>query len=369
MSSPDRAGPERPLRFLFVRSRPHLPDRFGGVQLSTDQLCYALSARGHDCAVLAKLDRLSPGNLGAHLRLLVPGQANRVHDRVMGYPTYRRRRPGRSLAPLARAFAPDVVVVNFEGPVAFIEACLKLPLPTLFYLHNVDYERMRPVLGPHPNTAFIANGPFLADRFRQFCGLSAAIVPPLCLPDRYRVRPERRTVLFVNPVPDKGLDIALALARRRPDIPFEFVEGWRTRLPFAVHARATNLANVTWRRSMADMRPLYAAARIVLVPSRFEETWGRTVTEAQISGIPVLASRHGALPATVGAGGILVDPAAGIDAWEAALARLWDDAAAYRDYGAAALAHAARPEVQPDAVIEAFLRAASRVVRSDVAET
>jgi glycosyltransferase involved in cell wall biosynthesis len=72
------------------------------------------------------------------------------------------------------------------------------------------------------------------------------------------------------------------------------------------------------------MRRIYQSARIVLVPSILNEAWARVVTEAQISGIPILASDRGGLPESVGPGGILVDPDADISDWEKALSRLWD---------------------------------------------
>ena len=63
----------------------------------------------------------------------------------------------------------------------------------------------------------------------------------------------------------------------------------------------------------------YAQARILLVPSVWEEAWGRVVTEAQLSGIPVLASAIGGLPESVGPGGILVPPGSDVEVWDAHL--------------------------------------------------
>ena len=48
---------------------------------------------------------------------------------------------------------------------------------------------------------------------------------------------------------------------------------------------------------------------------------------------------------------------AALAAWAAALATLWDDPAAHRRYEAAALAHAARPAIEPDALLDRFIAA------------
>src|SRR5690606_8931945 len=121
--------------------------------------------------------------------------------------------------------------------------------------------------------------------------------------------------------------VAFGLAERRPDIPFLFVEAWRLSpdVRRAFRDRAARLPNVEWSERVSDMRTVYRRARIALVPSAWEEAWGRIVTEAQVSGIPVLASDRGGLPESVGPGGLLVDAEAPLEAWADALTRLWDD--------------------------------------------
>jgi glycosyltransferase involved in cell wall biosynthesis len=74
-------------------------------------------------------------------------------------------------------------------------------------------------------------------------------------------------------------------------------------------------ANVTLHPPTRDMRPLYARARLLLAPSQWEEAWGRVATEAQVSGIPVLASNRGGLPEAVGNGGILLPADAPGNEW------------------------------------------------------
>ena len=90
------------------------------------------------------------------------------------------------------------------------------------------------------------------------------------------------------------------------------------------------------------MRGVYAQARVLLMPSVWEEAFGRTVIEAQLNGLPVLASNRGALPETVGNGGLTLDPHAPVEVWAEALR---DVLARHASFSAAAqhraLAHAA----------------------------
>jgi len=174
----------------------------------------------------------------------------------------------------------------------------------------------------------------------------------------------RRHVLFVNPVHVKGVEIAFAIAKLRPDIHFIFLEGWPLgRDKFSqLKKRGESLGNVTVVRRTSDMRIYYGQARILMVPSTCEEAWGRVVTEAQINGIPVLASDRGGLPKSVGQGGILVDPSADIEKWVEALSRLWDDETAYEMFSKLALNHANRIEIQPQFIVERFVEIVKSVV-------
>ena len=113
--------------------------------------------------------------------------------------------------------------------------------------------------------------------------------------------------------------------------------------------------NVTFRRATLQMASEYAQARILLVPSVWEEAWGRVVTEAQVSGIPVLASAIGGLPESVGPGGILVPPGSDVDVWNAHLRELWSSDTIYRHYQRLAIDHSRRPEIDRDRLLTRFL--------------
>ncbi len=157
--------------------------------------------------------------------------------------------------------------------------------------------------------------------------------------------------------PLKGIEIAFALAGRRPDIPFLFVESW----PIAdearalYQARAAQAGNIEWSQPVADMRPFYARARIALVPSVWDDSAPRVVAEAQASGIPVLASDMAGLPNMVGPGGRLVDPHAPIEDWLEALDEMWSDETLHANLSTAARTHAFRDEVAPARAAERLL--------------
>jgi glycosyltransferase involved in cell wall biosynthesis len=165
-------------------------------------------------------------------------------------------------------------------------------------------------------------------------------------------------ILFVGTIePRKNLDVLFRAYARvlegRPGVPPLVLAGrvveQSSRLlqpandpPLAGHVRHLGYVDDRARRS------LFAEASMLVLPS-LEEGFGLPALEAMVVGVPVIASRRGALPEVVGDAGILVDPlddvafAAAIDALladpqrrrahaEAGAARAreftWDDSAA-----------------------------------------
>jgi glycosyltransferase involved in cell wall biosynthesis len=89
----------------------------------------------------------------------------------------------------------------------------------------------------------------------------------------------------------------------------------------------------------ADVAVLMQAALAVVHPSR-DEGFGLVPVEAMAAGTPVVASRSGAMPETMGSAGIQLDPD-DVDGWAAAIERLRDDEAHRDDLIRAGSAHAA----------------------------
>ena len=122
------------------------------------------------------------------------------------------------------------------------------------------------------------------------------------------------------------------------------------------------LPNVTLVGPFAEMAEVYASSRVLLVPSQWlAETWGRVASEAQFAGVPVVGSDHGGLPEAVGPGGSLLPRDSEPAIWAAEIKRLWSDDAYWSAKSAAALAHAARPDIDKDRQVAAFLHVIDQV--------
>ncbi len=336
------------LRILFATDHIHFPQGGGGGERNTHELCLMLKQVGACPAVMCSLvgdtSWLSWSNrLRRHLR---PGHRFPV-DHGCGYPVFRGWQEDGAKEIKAR-FRPDVVVVQSTHPDKLLNSFTACGVPVLLYVHEVEDIAHLASLA-NQLVPVLANSDFTARRLSEQCGLVAETVLPLVDPRHYRTQARPERVLFVNTVPRKGLEIALAIAERRTDIGFDFVTSWilSPTQRSALEKRASDAGNVVLHAPTRNMRPLYARARILLAPSLWEETWGRVATEAHINGIPVLGSDQGGLPQAIGPGGIVVAADAPIEAWLEGLSRIWDDPATYAEYSRAARAYAGRPEIQP----------------------
>jgi glycosyltransferase involved in cell wall biosynthesis len=341
------------MRIAFASAHPYLPQIAGGTQSNTHEMALELIARGHEVSVLAGLT--TEGWIGTRARMLMKLLGHTViADCSQGYPVYRSWLAWEGAAEMARTVRPDVVIVQSGEILRVADSFRSAGVPVVPYFHNVEVDDHDAGIETFRGSPFLANSLFTAERYRRTYGIESTVINPFFRAQRYQTRTTRERVLFINPHPQKGVDLALDIATACPDIPFDFVESWTlsTKQRASLIARLALIPNVMLYRRTKDMRVHYARARILLVPSRWEETWGRVASEAHYSGIPVFASRVGGLGEAVGPGGILFDLDAKAAEWVAALRKLWDDPVGYRELSQAASAYATRPQLDPDRQID-----------------
>ena len=346
------------MRILFATTSPYLPQAHGGMESSANELCIGLKHRGHRVAVLAGLKTGMVGRK-SRLKMLINKRLSGCEvsrDSVSGYPVWRAWSACDALDYVAHKERPELIVVMVGQPVRLALAAKRTQIPILVLLQNVEFRLHGGRFEDVADVPCVANSHFTADRYRAAYGINPLVIYPYISADRYRTKRTRENVTFINPHPLKGRDIALGVARLCPEIPFTFVESWRLPPGHRKHLvqELEALSNVTFLRPQSDMRAVYGKCSILLAPSVWEEAYGRVATEAQISGIPVVASTRGGLPEAVGPGGVLLDPEQPIADWAAAVRKLWRDERHYEALSAAALAHAQRREMDSAYQIDAW---------------
>jgi len=365
------------VRFLLVNNHC-ISDPTAGVTQSLRTIMTWLSDAGHACHILTTARfEANPFTFEEHLRDLgvsmpvEPDAAGRtvVHYDAGGVPvTLLVTRHNDESAPdpdetrqflelvadLLAGFAPDQVIACNAHPM--IQAALAegraLGMVTAFAVRGYGYSR--PYFA-HVDHAFTCSE-FLTDHYRSTIGLiSTPLEPPIEWATVVAPVESRAFVTFVHPALHKGLFLFARLAdmigARRPDIPMLIVQSGQS--AGSLHT----IAGIDLRRYPQIMAapPVPAPAdylaltRILLVPSVWDEPFGRVAAEAMINGIPPLVSNRGALPHVVGGdardgGGGYVLPVpnwmtqhtvalpteAEVEPWYEAVCTLWDDAAAYR---------------------------------------
>lgn len=139
--------------------------------------------------------------------------------------------------------------------------------------------------------------------------------------------------------PEKGVEVMVE-ACRLAGLPMRFAGD------AAAHpaVRPEDDASFFMTRSPVELADFYRGARVIVVPSIWTETFGIVAAEAMSHGIPVVASRLGALQGTVrdGETGLLAEPGNVAD-FAAKIGRLWSDRELARRLG-----RNARMRVQTD---------------------
>jgi glycosyltransferase involved in cell wall biosynthesis len=349
---------------------PQFPyDAASGAIISDRTICEMLASVGWQVTVLATTASELYGN-SDHLRTLEKLNIEFLAESISqpsGRPVYRFRRRGveyvlldtgtHSVNESRRAFIPDLdalvsaeacrcapdIVLTYGSSEAEVQRRAMVRATgalVVFSLHNRAYHHARSF---QEVDAIVTPSRFITEYYRQQqCVESMPLPRPICLEDI--IAPRREPIFFtmINPSLEKGLLFFLRLlpeaARRWPRLPFMVVESRGSVQLILAAARKLGIdlqstRNLHLARSSQDPWRIYAATRVLLVPSLVEAA-SRVAVEAQLNGIPVLASDRDGLPETVGSGGYILPvedeggpPGEILERWLRLIGRLHDDSA------------------------------------------
>ncbi len=262
----------------------------------------------------------------------------------------------RLLTSVLRRVKPDVVVTygGYWLGGAMLKAAHDVGAKTVVLLQNFAYndrEYFRDA------DLVITPSQFSSNVYRERLGLKTVAIPPLIdwsnvVPDASDAASDsacRDRLLFVNPSRNKGVllfaRIAAELLRLRPDIPILVVEGSDGAKELRrILKGLADVDAVEFMRNTSRPANFFRHAKATLVPSFFDESFGRVAAESLIAGAPVVASTRGALPETLGDAAILLNiperytPVSSFvptfeeaRPWLDAIKRLWDDSSFYEE--------------------------------------
>ncbi len=351
------------INVAFAGGNGFPPEDSGGVQSSTDDLARRLMANGHRPSILAPLYGRGLFGITARTRLKFSHTAV-VRDILHGYPVYRSWFPDRAVSDFVKETSPDAAVVQCHGTVPISQEFQSRGVPLIVYLRNVEFKELGGDLRCLRGAEFISNSEFTARTYKSEFGIESTVIPPTIDRSLFQTETSGQCVTFINPVAEKGVERAIEIAARCPDIPFLFVESWLLQPDDlrALKAAIRPFPNIRFEHRADDVRSVYGRTRILLAPSVWAEAWGRVASEAHCSGIPVIGSTQGGLPEAIGPGGFTLDPKAPPEQWVQTLRRLWDNPEQYRLYSDAARIFAGRPELDPDKQYDVFFAIIQRAI-------
>jgi len=358
------------MRVLYASRRSHIPQRVDGALYAAHSLLALLRRRGHACEAAVPIDMRRRRRLQLYraARLVSGRRLLGLPDRLNGYVTFRAWED--LLGPLVdrrlERFRPDVVLTQLEGSEAIAAAAIRAGVPVIVWIHDNEFTYFKGTLPSSPLLLTVSATDFVSAGMAARLGLDSPVLyPPVDL-DRCRAPRDRAdSVTLINPVRQKGVDIVLRVAELLPHRRFLLVETWplSAEQRAALEGRLARLPNVSLRATAPDVRPVYARTKVLLAPSQWVEAFCTVAFEANASGIPVVASRIGGIPTTLGEGGILLAPDAPPEQWAAATEALLAEPATYDRLSRRALENAARPEFSPDRIVSRFLEIAEEHIR------
>jgi glycosyltransferase involved in cell wall biosynthesis len=368
------------VRVLLINNHC-ISDPTAGVTQSLRTIVEWLADEGHECRVLTTARFEARVTFSIEEHLAERGVTLTPRDRVVHYRTGRvpvtlvvtrhndesrpnRKETGAYLAQfesLVDAFAPDQLIACNAHSMIF-EAMSRARgrgITTAYAVRGYGYYH--PKYFKDVDHAFTCSQ-FLTDLYREKVGLeSTPLEPPIDWSTVVAPTESRAFVTFVHPARHKGLllfaRLADMLGRRRPDIPVLVVQSGHTAgslnsIPGVDFSAYPQIMAAPPVPVPADY---FALTRVLLVPSVWEEPFGRVAAEAMINGIPPIVGNRGALPHVVGgdfAGGgggrvmripeWMTDRSTRLPAeeelepWYEAVTSLWDDAELYRAMSARA---------------------------------
>lgn len=298
----------------------------GGTEVLGGNLLAGLRTRGHEFEIVTSHGPLDLPDEDDHEGLPVhrlPFFAA-VADRDVVRMARTRRRAGEIKA----AFAPDLIHVQSVGPslLFHLHSARGYPAPWIFTPHAPLTDQATgsgTILGEALRTAdeLVCISETQRDSILRIAPgavprtsvIHAGLDPPALEPAPLPFDPPRLVCLGRH-VRDKGLDIAVAafarLTGRFPDLRLTVIGDGPERPALERQAARLDLGGrIDFPGRVPEIPPYLDAATVVVMPSRWEETFGLVALEAALMARPVVVTRAGALPEVVvhGETGLVVE--------------------------------------------------------------
>jgi len=133
----------------------------------------------------------------------------------------------------------------------------------------------------------ICNSKFMQTKLFKLYGCNSEVVYPEVSISKKGFETSREGIIFIGDSIIKGLNVVKDIAKKIPEHDF-YIFGRNT-------VKETRVKNIIYCPWEDDVLSIYKRAKLVIVPSQWEEAYGRVAKESILLNIPVLVSDIGGL--------------------------------------------------------------------------
>ncbi len=236
-------------------------------------------------------------------------------------------------------FNPDIIMTQLMWSDIALKLAKKYSIPSIMRVCKVPLELDLSMNSKISPTAIISTSNSVKKYVKKKWNRKSEIIKPLIEIENYIIidntfKPIKNKLIFMfNPLKRKGGLILKEISKRLPEQKFGTVYGWSSlkenknskyfsseyieritesegckfdgSLPDYISFRDCN--NIKIFKPEDDPKKIYEKIKILIIPSQWEEAFGRVSIEAMANGIPVIASNIAGLKDAVGEGGILLE--------------------------------------------------------------
>lgn len=300
------------MRILFANGRQMYPLFQGGDGISLHHVFTKLVQSGHTVRAVGKINPPHiQGSYENSLRIIKSHGLNSIEKRggidfeINGYTCHllEHRRFMDELSQAISTYNPEIVLTQLDNSQDVIDMCSIQKKKVVLFIHDHDPLNFLCINRSKSISHVVFNSLSTSRHFKALLNCPSSIIYPPILLENYLCESRNpHFITLINPTISKGVRIAEKLAQLLPQEFFQFVKGWRE-----PELSPEAPKNIQILERQYDMRDVYSKTKILLVPSQWEESFGRIIPEAGINRIPIVASRIGGIPEAMGSGGILID--------------------------------------------------------------
>ncbi len=236
------------------------------------------------------------------------------------------------------SFNPDVILTQLMWSDIALKLARKYKIPSIMRVCKIPLNLDLNEGSTYSPSTIIATSNIVKNYVKKNWNREAIIIMPLVETKDYIISNkefnpvDNEYIVMFNPLVRKGGKIFKEIAKNLPNKKFGTVLGWSSlkdkpssnkfsseyikrinesegssfdgSLPDYVDF--SDCSNIEIFKSEDDARVIYEKTKILLVPSQWEEAFGRVAIEGMVNGIPIIGSDIGGLRESIGEGGILL---------------------------------------------------------------